>query len=581
MKNCRKISALLLALALVLGMLSGCGNSTSTQTQASASESEVQEAPGSQEAQAAPAQEDEAETPAAESTQEEAPEATGLTPSDVEVTYPLETSETLTYWLPWIPLLSQYYNSYNDHPAYAYAEEATGVHVEYTSCSQDSASTEFNLMVASGSMTDIVSGVNYYNGGVAAAIEDEVFMDLTDLLSDYMPDYYNAIIQNDTWMKYMTTDDGQIGGIYGFNQTELGLNEGYFIRQDWLDELGLDVPSTIDDWETVLTAFKDNYDISDPLLMSSNLTSKISYAFDSGNFNIEDASNLAFYLDDDGNVVCCFDSEAYGDYIGLLADWYQKGLIGVNFFSRPSNYQDTENTSLILNGQTGIWDTVMSNLEDYEKQATDPGFDSTPIGDPLHSDGSLLTFRSDDPSAGSTCAISYNCENWELALNWCNYWFTDAGLLNANYGVEGVSYNLVDGEPVYTDVIYDNPDGLIFQVARVMYCVNGCVAFGDPTIVRDFVYSDDVIACTAVWEASYDGGQNNISGSVNMTTSESNQFYNIYTDIGTYAQTELLRFVVGERSMDEWGDFMKTCEDMGIEECTAIYQQAVDRYMAR
>jgi putative aldouronate transport system substrate-binding protein len=147
--------------------------------------------------------------------------------------------------------------------------------------------------------------------------------------------------------------------------------------------------------------------------------------------------------------------------------------------------------------------------------------------------------------------------------------------------VEGVSYNLEDGEPIYTDVIYDNPDGLIFQVARVMYCVNGCVSFGDPTIVRDFVYSDDVIACTAVWEASYDGGQNNISGSVNMTTSESNQFYNIYTDIGTYAQTELLRFVVGERSMDEWGDFMKTCEDMGIEECTAIYQQAVDRYMAR
>jgi putative aldouronate transport system substrate-binding protein len=406
-------------------------------------------------------------------------------------------------------------------------------------------------------------------------------MDLTDLLADYMPDYYNAIIQNDTWMKYMTTDDGLIGGIYGFNQTELGLNQGYFIRQDWLDELGLDTPSTIDDWENVLTAFKDNYDISDPLLLSSNLTSPISYALDSGNFDIEDASNLAFYLDDDGNVVCCFTSEEYGDYIALLADWYQKGLIGTNFFSRPSNYQDSENTSLILNGQTGIWETVMSNLEDYEKQAADEGFDSSAIGDPLHSDGSLLTFRSQDPSVGSSCAINYNSDNWELALNWCNYWFTDAGLLNANYGVEGVSYTLEDGEPVYTDVIYNNPDGLIFQVARVMYCVNGCVSFGDPTIVRDFVYSDDVIACTAIWEASYDGGQNIISDSVNMTTDESTEFYNIYTDIGTYAQTELLRFVVGERSIDEWGDFMQTCEDMGIEECTAIYQQAVDRYMAR
>lgn len=575
--------ALLLVISLLLTLLAGCGSSSSSSTQTpSAVSAAAEEASVQAEEPEEPAAEEPEEPVAGDSEQEEpaAAEEETISFSDAVVTYPLETTESLTYWLPWIPLLSQYYDNYNDHPAYAYAEEATGVHIEYTSCSQDSASTEFNLMVASGSMTDIISGVNYYNGGVAAAIEDEIFMDITDLLAEYMPDYYNAIIQNESWMKYMTTDDGLIGGIYGFNQTELGLNQGYFIRQDWLDALELDTPVTIDDWEVTLTAFKDAYDISDPLLMPSTLSSPISYAFGSGNFNIEDASNLAFYAED-GQVVCCFTANAYGEYIGLLADWYQKGLIGASFFTRPSNYQDSENTSVILNGQAGIWQTVMSNRDDYPKQSTDAGFENTPIGDPLPSDGSLLTFYSDDPSASSTCAISYNCENWELALNWCNYWFTDAGLLNANYGVEGISYNMENGAPVYTDVIYNNPDGLIFQVARVMYCVNGCVSFGDPTIVRDFVYSDDVIACTEVWEASYGSSDSSISGSVNMTTSESTDFYNKYTDIGTYAQTELLKFVVGERSMDEWSDFVSTCQEMGIDACTEIYQQAYERYLSR
>ena len=599
----KRTLALLLMAAMLLSLLAACGSSSSSSDDTS-TETEAEETTETEEAEEETAEEEteaeeetteeaeaeeaeaeaEAETEAEEETAEETTEeetGSDLEYSDVVITYPLDTDETLTYWLPWIPLLSQYYDSYNDHPAYAYAEEMTGVHVEYTSCSQDNAQTEFGLMVASNSMTDIMSGVNYYSSGIDAAIEDEVFMDLTDLLADYMPDYYNAIIENETWMKYMTTDEGHIAGIYGFNQTELGMNEGFFIRQDWLDELGLDTPTTIDEFEEVLRAFKTNYDISDPLLMTSNLSSNLSYAFGSASFNIEDSNNLAFYAVD-GVVVDCFTSDNYRDYITTLAEWYAEGLIGQDFFSRSSDGQASENTQLIFTSQAGIWRATMSNRDDYPEQAADEDFENTPLADPLPSDGSLLTFYDESPSAGSTCAIAYNSENWELALHWCNYWFTEDGLMNANYGVEGVSYNMVDGEPVYTEVVTDNPDGLTFQVSRVMYCVNGAVSFGDPTIVRDAVYSDDVIACTAVWEAAYGSGESLINtSSVTMTVDESDEFYSYYTDIGTYAQTELLKFVTGARDISEWDEFVATVEEMGIDTCTAIYQEAYDRYLER
>ena len=75
--------------------------------------------------------------------------------------------------------------------------------------------------------------------------------------------------------------------------------------------------------------------------------------------------------------------------------------------------------------------------------------------------------------------------------------------------------------------------------------------------------------------------ESNISDAVTMTTEESDEFYAKYTDIGTYAQTELLRFVVGDNSMDQWDTFVDTCKSMGIDDCVEIYQTAYDRYEAR
>lgn len=573
MKRCTRLAALLMAAAMLLSCMSGCGNDDAVSS-AQASETASEQAT-TQPSEAAPAPEEENSTVEAASVEEETVELG-------TVTYPLEADgATLTYWLPWMPALSQCYSNYSEHPAYAAAEEYTGVPVEYISCSMESAATEFNLMIASGSSYDILSSAaTYYNGGVAAGVRDGVLLDLTDLMAEYVPDYYKEFITNEKWVKYATTDDETIGAIYSFNAVELGLSEGNFIRQDWLDDLGLDTPVTVDDYHDVLTAFKSNYNISDPFMLSSNLASDLSYAFGSGNFNVDDASNLSFYLED-GKVVCCFTSDNYKEYIGTLAQWFKEGLIGGDFFNRSSEMADSANTSVVLGGQAGIWTTVMNNLEDYPKQAADPNFKCAALADALGSDGEKLTFYDDDPGSAGNASVSADSDNWELALNWLNFWSTEQGLMLARYGVEGVSYTMENGEPVYTDVIYNNPDGFIFQLARIMYCAASVPTFGDPRIIRDNVYSDNVIACTEVWESAYGSSESNISDAVTMTTEESDEFYGKYTDIGTYAQTELLRFVVGDNSMDQWDTFVETCKSMGIDDCVEIYQAAYDRYEAR
>ena len=291
MKQCTRLAALLMAAAMILTCMAGCGKNDAVSS-APVSQEVSEKAPETSTVEETPAP-IETSTVEAASAEEEAVELG-------TVSYPLEADgATLTYWLPWMPALSQCYSNYSEHPAYAAAEEYTGVPVEYISCSMESAATEFNLMIASGSSYDILSSAaTYYNGGVAAGVRDGVLLDLTDLMAEYVPDYYKEFITNDKWVKYATTDDGTIGAIYSFNAVELGLSKGNFIRQDWLDELGLDTPVTVDDYHDVLTAFKSNYNVTDPFMLSANLASNLSYAFGSGNFNVDDASNLSFYLED-------------------------------------------------------------------------------------------------------------------------------------------------------------------------------------------------------------------------------------------------------------------------------------------
>ncbi len=586
----QRLISLLLVLAMLCALFIGCSRTEAPaeeQTAAaqkpsteSTSDESPTESESSTESEAAAEPEplpEQAEDVSEESAPE--PEQTAESERGV-VALPLAEGETLKYWLPWLQMLDSYYSEYNEHPAIAKAEERTGVHIEFISTSQQAATMEFSLMLAAGDYPDIISNISYYTNGLDHAVQEEIFVDLAPHLADWAPDYNYYLQSNEIWKKYAITDEGNIVGFYGFDKLNLGDSSGPMIRQDWLDSLGLDTPETIDDWYETLTAFKQAYDISDPYMMSATCTSLAS-AFNTTAFDLSGTNGACFYLKD-GKVTCAFVEPEYRDYIEAMHKWHSEGLFAKEFYARTGSTAQDEMTSAILNGQCGIFETVMKNVEDYEKQSAIDGFALSAITWPKHSDGSGLNNQKIDPGMGSTSAISTNCANLELAMNWANYWFTDEGQLLANYGVEGLSYTLdADGKPVYTDVIDSNPDGLIFQIARLMYCFNQIPSLGDPTIVRDHVYSQRVIDASGIWNSSYADSSMVLSGSVALSVEEAEIYSGIYPDIATYATETILRFILGETPMEEWDSFVEQVQAEGIDECTAQYQSAYDRYAGR
>lgn len=59
------------------------------------------------------------------------------------------------------------------------------------------------------------------------------------------------------------------------------------------------------------------------------------------------------------------------------------------------------------------------------------------------------------------------------------------------------------------------------------------------------------------------------------------RWYNrIFSDIDTYMDETVSKFVVGNLSLDQFDSFVQQLKDMGIEDCIAIEQAAYDRYLA-
>lgn len=253
----RKKLALLLALALILCLFGACGQGGSTaETSAPVESVSVpveQAAPEPEEP--APVEEASAEAP---SSAEEVSEAKPVDIPPLAVTLPLDETATVTIWDVFPPPLVGYMEGPWDCVANQLLEDATNIHLDYTSVSTETASELFNLMVASHVYCDLIYGVNdFYSPGPDAAIADEIIIDLSDMAAT-MPNYQRLLSEFPDAVEHTTG-----GKMYRFPMiaTEQFSDtvRGPATRSDWLKEQGINVPETLDEFHDMLLAFHNAY----------------------------------------------------------------------------------------------------------------------------------------------------------------------------------------------------------------------------------------------------------------------------------------------------------------------------------
>lgn len=480
-------------------------------------------------------------------------------------TYPMECEDTLTVWSTCLP---------GDMNASALGKawsEQTGAKLTFE---QPVGGMEsLNTLLASGELPDImITAMSAAPGGVSQQVEDGVIIELDDYLEKYAPNLMKYLEENPEVDKMIKSDDGHY---YYFpfvrGDERLTASQGIALRGDMLKKANLDVPETIDEWYEVLKAFKAQ-GAEAPL--SYDMINEESTGYFFGAYGVM----ANFYLDGD-TVKYGFMEDGMKDALTTFNKWYNEGLLDHNIVSVP------DLDGQILTSKTAA--SVMwagSGLGKYmTSMANDPSFELIPVQPPVLKKGELSKFGSKGflYSDQGNAYITTDCKNVELAVRFLDYGFGEEGHRLLNFGVEGESYTMVDGKETYTENIINPADGKSMSEALKEYVL----ASGSGPFVQDYGYIEQYYQLDqqkqALTEWSKSTGSESKIPTVSFTSEESGRLAEITTNISTYAQEMMYKYITGSESLDNYESFKEQLKDFGVEEAIEIYQAAVDRYNKR
>ncbi len=519
-------------------------------------------------------------------------------------TYPVDAKDvTLTCWMPITANIAESAQNYGELPVAIELEKLTGIKVEYVHPSLTNSSEKFNLMIASGEFTDIINYQwNSYPGGAQTAIDDEIILPLNEegnsMIDAWAPDFKRFLDENPEVGKEAKTDAGYYfaTGIVAPDR-ELNTTAGPIVRKDWLDELGLELPETIDDWYVMLKAFKEKKGAKAPLTMSNQ-------GFFCGFVTGAYGTNGDWYHDD-GVVKFAAAEEGMKEFFTTMNKWYTEGLYDKNFSTTDS----TTITANLLNGDSGAtWNAlgggigVLTNaIKEKDPKAV---FAGAPY--PVVNEGDVPQFGQASARFGVKSAITTQCKDPELAMKWLNFGYTEEGHMLYNFGIEGQSYEWVEKEhkatdefgsyiknedgsykivtgkyPQYLPEVTANPKGLSMQQAFTIYSQAG----QGGNYKQDVRYLEQYAALPQQQQAwttwvNTDTFDHYVP-STGVAEEDAKRYSQLYTDINKHRDEMWIKFITGERPISEYDDFVKELEKIGLREMIEMKQAAFDAYNAR
>lgn len=567
----KKLLALLLAMTMLFALFAGCSKSE-----------EPAEEPAPAESAEAPAEEV-PEAPEEEPAPEEAPEEEF---PKVDYQLPLfeETLEFSYFWVQLGGMGGGTMLAKSDVPVWNEIQEKLNVKIDWVQNGESVCSEKYNLMVASGDMTDLIYESNcgqmgassVYPGGYDKAIEDNVYMDLTELLPEYAPNYWHYVQSDDVVRQSLCTDNGtyySVGMIYDKAQ---GCREGMFVRTDYLEATGLELPDSTDGWLEVFTKMKENGVVypfggsSGGDIRGNPFASAFGTSLASG-FKVDQST---------GELVYDATSQEVRDFLEFFKVIWDNKMINPDFM-----YMAMFDMSLTTDGSNGTFGGMNNDVESFK---TNYGMDITACP-PIHTPDSngqpkLANYEYSKlrtSSMKNTC-VAATCEEPEKILQFLDWLFSDEGIKVSNYGWnEGESYELVNGEPQLLPLMAERDENGVGNSSK--YVIDEGPIFN--LVDREVpIRSEAVIAAKNTW-ISYDPDacQYISLPPVSMTVDESEEITSVATDISTKVNTDLLAFMTGEMPLndDTWAEYCSSIEAMGLDRLTEIYEGAYARYLER
>ena len=464
--------------------------------------------------------------------------------------------------------------SYADNlPVFQAIEDRTGVSIDWEVIPAEYSTVISTRIAAMTDLPDILASDASNN----MLIGSGVIIPLDDLVEQYAPNLQKLLADNPDVAPSMYGADGHLYFLPArmISMEGLGANPtAFMLRYDWLEKCGIEkAPETIDEWHDVLVAFRDmdpngNGEKDEaPFCAYSNYSVAFSSAWGIDWLN-------EFYVDDNGKVQYAWGNDATRDFLATMHDWYAEGLIA------PDYLTNVNMDARLLENKTGVsYMNAASNCNYQNTNSTVEGIDWRPVAPPNNvytGERGFLPTNGEDRCSKYKLAITSSCADPVVAIRWIDYMFSDEGLRFTNIGIEGMSYTLVgEGNIIYddayfaSDAAYENrkkagiePDGTIPHILTMQY-------FN----AMKFAYSDVINeACAPLVEYFRPRFPD-----YPLTEEEDEVISSVMTDIKTYSNEMIHKFIIGTEPMDKFDEYLAKLNAIGLSDVLAIKQAQYDR----
>ncbi|MEL6677206.1 MAG: extracellular solute-binding protein [Pseudomonadota bacterium] len=471
------------------------------------------------------------------------------------------------------------YTSYDEAwPVEQAARAATNIHLKNATAGSNTDKSEeaFNLLLASGNMPDIV-GTSRIKEYVNQYGPEGAFLPLNDLIEEHAPNLKAFLDARPAVKSAITAADGNIYYIPYFPDGKYG--RAYFIRYDWLDALGLDVPQNVDEVKAVLEAFRDG----DP--NGNGLKDEVPYFARQWEELIRlvtlwdgRSSGSDTYYDfmvNEGQIQHPFATEGYREGIKNLAEWYEEGLVDAEVFTRGSSAREYL-LSEDLGGMTHDWFASTSGYNTKLSESID-GFAFKAFAPPASISGKRIEEHRRIPVKPDGWAIGYTNDHPVETIKYFDFWFSPEGKRMVNFGIEGQQYTMEDGEPIFTDDFLNNGpvNSQLYQIGAQLH------ARGYPQDYNYEIQWSNEIALEGI--ALYDEGDYLIDQflGVAMNADEQKVYDKYWSSLRTYMLERQQAWILGSGNVEaDWDAYMATLDKMGLNDVLDVMQSAYDRQYA-
>lgn len=545
MKKTKKLAILMLAVIMLFTFLAGCGGG----------EEKVGGDQGKEKEEGQTGKE-QGEKGGETSEEPENFNATGFPIVDEKITLRMFGRKHVSHAADW-----------NDMLVYQEMEKLSNIHIDWDLASDENIAERRNIILASGEdVPDAFHTALFSSNDIVKYANEGILMPVDDLIDKYAPNLKKLLEENPEAKKGLTLEDGKI---YSFplmvESDALGLRAGgkIWYNTEWMNKLNISEPTNTDEFYELLKAIKDGdpngngkadeiplapYSIDSLVSMFKGSWGLGNRGSQHGNVDVDESTGELRFIPIDPR---------YKELLEYAHKLYKEGLVDEEAFT-------PDWSKFVAAGQEGVYGVIygigpilINQVGNYDPASIIEG----PHGDKMwHGVSSTLW-------GIGNFAISSTNEHPEATVRWIDYFYGDEGSLLFFMGKEGETFEITeDGEYEFLDVIKDNPDGLNLDQAVGQFTSQP--GGGYPGLLSHRVFK------------GAEGKPESIEGSEKLQSYFPEEIWppNIYndeqvefmsstgSDINTYINESMEKFIRGDLSFSEWDNYVKQIEQMGLEQ---------------